>query len=146
MSNFSFSVETDLTPERVLAVAVDFTERRPDLWHSISRKYYKVHEVGDGWAIVTEGSDVAGGTWARERYEWSDRYVRGTVQESNIFRAGGTWELRVTPRTGGGSHVESIYHRPPKGLKGHLMSWMMQLLGPRILRPALVRTLEAGRH
>lgn len=146
MSDFRFTVETDLAPEQVLAVATDFSERRPELWPSISRRYYKVHEVGDGWAVVTEGSDVAGGTWARERYEWSDRYVRGTVQESNIFRAGGTWELRVMPRPRGGSQVESIYHRPPRGLKGHVMSWMMQLLGPRILRPALIRTLAAPSH
>jgi hypothetical protein len=145
MSNFSFSVDSDLPPEQIIAVATDFTERRPDHWHNISRRYYIVHEMGDRWAVVTEGSDMAGGTWARERYEWTKTYVRGTVQESNIFRPGGTWELRVVAREGGGSHVESVYRRPPRGLKGHLMSWMMQLLGPRMLRPALIRTLESAR-
>jgi hypothetical protein len=41
---------------------------------------YQVHEVGPDWAEVTEGSKIAGGVWAWERYEWSaPGVVRATL-------------------------------------------------------------------
>ena len=68
MPRIEYSVDTDLAPERVLAAITDFSDRRPDLWPNISRKFWKLHDRGENWAECTEGSDVAGGIWARERY------------------------------------------------------------------------------
>src|SRR5438309_11245818 len=97
MPRIEFTVEGKVPPERGAAAATDFSERRPDLWPNISRRYYEVHDRGDTWAEVTEGSDVMGGIWARERYDWSTPgLVRGTVLDSNVF-ARGIWELRVEP-------------------------------------------------
>jgi hypothetical protein len=134
-------VETSLPPERVLAAASDFSERRPDVWPNISRRFYKVHEQGEGWCECTEGSDTAGGIWARERYEWSGNTIRGTVIESNIFKSG-TWELRADPKPGGGSTVTVINDRRPKG-KGLVFAPVMLIRGRKMLAEQLRTTLGA---
>jgi len=48
----------------------------------------------------------------RSRYEWPepDR-VTATVLDSNVLKAGSTFELRATAREGGGSRVEMILRR-----------------------------------
>jgi polyketide cyclase/dehydrase/lipid transport protein len=141
MAKLQFSADTSVPPERVLEAITDFSDRRPEIWPSISRKYYEVHEVGDKWAEVTEGSDMMGGIWARERYEWSEpNTARATIMDSNIFKSG-IWELRVEPRDGG-SHVEINYHRQSKGLKGRLLGAMATLMGRRVLPADLRKTLE----
>ena len=139
MARIEFTVESDLPPERVLAAAMDFSDRRPDLWPGISRRFYKVHEQGDGWCECTEGSDIAGGIWARERYEWSADTIRGTVVESNVFK-GGTWELRAEPDGEGGSRITVVNDRRPKG-KGLMFAPLMMLRGRKILAGNLQKTL-----
>jgi hypothetical protein len=139
VARIEFTIDSDVPPERVLAAATDFSERRPDLWPNLSRRFYKVHERGDGWCECTEGSDVAGGIWARERYEWSGNSIRGTVVDSNIFK-GGTWELRAEPDGQGGSRVTVVNDRTPKG-KGLLFAPMMRLRGKKLLAGHMQRTL-----
>jgi hypothetical protein len=127
-----FTVETTAPPEKVLEAAKDFTERRPDIWPGISRKFYEIHEVGPEFAEVTEGTDMLGGVWARERYEWPEpNRVTGTVVDSNIF-ASGVWEITVTPADGGGSHVHVLNHRQMKG-KGLALAPVMLVAGKRLL-------------
>ena len=139
MARIEFTVDSDIPPERVLVAATDFSERRPDLWPGISRRFYEVHEQGDGWCECTEGSDVAGGIWARERYEWSGNSVRATVVDSNVFKDG-TWELRAEPDERGGSRVTVVNNRRPKG-KGLLFAPIMMLRGEKILAGNLQKTL-----
>lgn len=142
MTRVHFTMETAISPERILGAATDFSERRPELWPNISRRFYRVHEVEASRAEVTEGSDTMGGIWARELYDWSTPgTVRGTVQESNVFQAGGTWELRVRPRDDGGSHIELIRDRKGKGLKGKLIEAMLAVGGRKILTSGLQQTL-----
>jgi hypothetical protein len=101
-----------------------------------------VHDVIATQAEVTEGSDTMGGIWARERYDWSTPgTVRGTVQDSNVFQVGGTWELRVQPRDDGGSHIELIRDRKGKGFKGKLIEGMLAVGGRKILASGLQQTL-----
>jgi hypothetical protein len=143
MTAVRFTLETSVAAEHILAAATDFSERRPDLWPNISRRFYKVHEVGDTWAEVTEGSDNMGGIWARERYEWSTPgTVTGTVQESNIFQPGGTWEIRVRPTAHGASSVELVRDRKGKSLKGKVLETMLAIAGRKILLKALQPTLD----
>ena len=139
MPRIEFSVDSDLPPERVLAAATDFSERRPDLWPNLSRRFYQVHEQGDGWCECTEGSAVAGGIWARERYEWTHDSIRGTVIDSNVFKRG-TWELRTEPNGRGGSRITVINNRVPKG-KGLLFAPMMLVAGKKMLTGHLQKTL-----
>jgi Polyketide cyclase / dehydrase and lipid transport len=135
-----FTVDSNVAPERVLAAAADFSDRRPELWPNISRRYYKVHERGDTWAEATEGSDLMGGIWARERYDWSTPgAVHATVVDSNVF-AGGTWELRAEPNGRGGSRIQVVNDRRPKG-KGRVAAVMMTFTGKQLLRKQLGRTL-----
>jgi hypothetical protein len=140
LPRIEFTVETDVPPERVMAAVCDFTEKRPDIWQNISRRFYKVHDQGDGWCECTEGSDVAGGIWARERYEWSGNSIRGTVVESNVFRDG-TWDLRADPRPGGGSSVTVVSARRAKG-KGFLFAPVMLIRGRKMLAGHLRTTLD----
>ncbi len=139
MPRIEFRVESDLTPERVMAAATDFTEHRPDLWPNLSRRFYKVHDEGEGWCECTEGSDVAGGIWARERYEWADTSIRGTVVDSNVFRRG-TWELRAEPDGRGGSRITVVNDRVPKG-RGLMFAPMMMVAGRKLLSGHLRKTL-----
>ena len=84
--------------------------------------HLEVHESGEDFADVTEGTWVVGLFWERSRYEWSQPgLVRATVIDSNVFHPGTTWEIRATPRNGG-SAVEMIlsrnFRRGPKGRIG----------------------------
>lgn len=142
MPKISFTVETAVPPERVLAAATNFGERRPELWPNSSREHFQVHEVGDDWAEVTEGTAKLGGFWERVRYDWSTPgIVRATVLESNVFTAG-TWELRAAPRPGGGSLVTVVNDRRTKG-KGKVFAVMMVLVGKRFFSSSLRQTLAA---
>jgi hypothetical protein len=128
MAKLSYGTDTTIGPDSVLLAAVNFTGSRPEYWPNLSRKFYRVHELRETSAEVTEGSDVMGGIWARERYDWSKPgVVRATVQDSNVFQSGGVWELRALPKNGGGTRIEVLNHRQAKGLKGHLMGAMIQL-------------------
>lgn len=142
MTAVRFTIETSVPPARVLRAATDFSERRPGLWPNISRRFYTVHEVGETWADVTEGSDIMGGIWARERYDWSTPgTVTGTVQESNVFKPGGTWEIRVQPAGSGGSRIEVIRDRKGRGPKGKVMEAMLAVAGRKVVTNGLLQTL-----
>ena len=129
MPRLHFVADSSAPPDRVLAAARDFSDRRPELWPNIDPEYYEVHEVGDDFAVVTEGTSFLGAAWARERYDWSQPgVVRATTLDSNIFRKG-SWQLTATPRDGG-SHVEVINDREMKGLKGGVIGIAMRLGKP----------------
>lgn len=139
MAAVRFTIESPRHPSEVIDALTDFTPRRPDLWPSIDPSVYVVHEVGDGFAEATEGSDVMGGIWARERYEWSDRHVRATLVESNLWHPGGTWEATVTPRDGGGSRIAVVRDRTPKVLRARLLEAMLRVAGARVLAADLAK-------
>ncbi len=56
MQSYEVNVETTIPPERLLAAATDFSERRPDLWPTITRRRYRVFSLGDHTAEVEEGT------------------------------------------------------------------------------------------
>jgi hypothetical protein len=58
-------------PEQVLAAARDFSAQRAQICPNVEAKRLEVHERGDTWADVTEGTMVLGVFWERCRYEWS---------------------------------------------------------------------------
>ena len=67
------SAESSASPEQVLAAGYDFSERRARIWGNVKTKRLEVHERGDAWAEVTEGTMVVGVFWERCRYDWSSR-------------------------------------------------------------------------
>jgi Polyketide cyclase / dehydrase and lipid transport len=111
--------DTSVAPERVLAAARDFSQRRAEMWPDVHIEHLKVHESGETFAEVTEGNPwPIGHVWERLRYDWSEPgAVKGVVTESNLFKPGSTWEIRATPANGG-SRVELIGVRHLRGVKG----------------------------
>lgn len=135
-----FEVESPLEPEAVLKSLTDFSERRPELWPAIDPKIYRVHEVSASSALVTEGTDVLGGIWATELYEWDGSGpVRATIQESNFWHPGGTWELTAAPRNGGGSILRVTRDRRAKNAKSRLLEMMLRVVGARVLAKELLK-------
>ncbi len=134
--------ESTLPPQRVLEAARDFSDRRADVWPNVRARHLEVHQRGENFAEVTEGTWVVGLFWERNRYEWSEPgSVKATVIDSNIFQPGSTWELRATARDGG-SEVELVLHRGFRsGPKGRIASAVHHTVGKwvwgRFLRTAL---------
>jgi len=142
MATFSFTLDSSLPAAAVLDATTDFSAQRPRLWPNIDPRAYRVRSLATGRAEVTEGSAVLGGVWARESYDWSQPgTVRATVQESNIFQPGGTWELCTTPQPGGGCRIEVTVRRRAKGLRGRVVGAMMTLMGPKVHKRLLQQTL-----
>jgi Polyketide cyclase / dehydrase and lipid transport len=121
--------ETTVPPEQVLEAARDFSERRAKLWPDVHTEHLEVHEHGSTFAEVTEGNPwPIGHVWERLRYDWSEPgALRGTVTDSNIFKAGSTWELVAAPIKGG-SRVEIDAVRHLQGIKGNVL-WPFFPLG-----------------
>jgi hypothetical protein len=143
MARFHYEAEGAITPDRFIGALTDFTSRRPDVWPNLSPKLYAVHSLGPTAAEVTEGSDVLGGVWARERYDWSTPgTVRLTLLESPSFHPGTVVEYRVTSHEGGGCRVAVDFHRRARSLKGRLVGAILQLTGRGRFRGDLVETLR----
>ena len=145
MARIEFEVSSPLSPETVLSSLVDFGERRPELWPAIDPRVYRVHAVGDSWAEVTEGTDVLGGIWARERYDWSEPgVVQATIQDSNFWHPGGTWSVRAQPGPDGGSRLTVTRDRRAKGVKARLFEVLVKIAGARILASELRKAPALG--
>lgn len=100
---YSFAVESSAPPHRFIAAASDFTPRRLHYWPTLTAKRYAVHSIGERSAEVDEGE---GPVWSRVRYEWNDDTVRYVTLASNAVAPGDSWQMRASPRGGGGSRIE----------------------------------------
>jgi hypothetical protein len=138
------AAKTSLRPERVLDAGRDFSERRADVWSNVKVKHLEVHERGETFADVTEGTWVVGLFWERNRYDWSQPgLVKATVLDSSVFEPGSTWELRATP-CDGGSEVEIVLHRGfRRGPKGRIASAVHHTAGKWVWGWFLRRALAA---
>ena len=126
--------------EGPVKVNVFFSDKRLELWPNIDRKYYKVHQLTETSADVTEGSR---GVWERTHYDWSTPgTVRIQVLDSNAFRPGSYWIYSVVPRPEGGSHVHLEFLRTPRNLKGLLLSALLNVAGRKIFGDFLDDTLH----
>jgi hypothetical protein len=135
-------VTTAVPPERFIQALTDFGDRRSELFGNSEGGYLKVHDRGDTWADVTEGSGVAGGVWQRYRYDWSEPgAVRLEVLDSNSFGKGSSWEYRATPEPGGGSAIALTIHRRPTTLKGRVLDLLLTLTRNRFVRRDLEKTV-----
>jgi hypothetical protein len=73
--------------------------------------------------------------------------VRATIQESNFWHPGGTWELTAVSRKGGGSILKVRRDRRAKNSKGRLLELMMRLAGARVLAKGLLKAPSvSGKH
>jgi len=134
-----------LPDTQVLAAAHDFSERRAEIFPAVSLEYFEVHELGDKWADVTEGTRAGVGiNWERCLYDWSQPgSVIATVTDSNVYGVpGSSWELRAT-RDGNQSRVEMIWVREfRRGARGAIFGTLFRLVGKPIFARYVRDTLE----
>jgi hypothetical protein len=133
---------TKLSPEGVVRALTDFSPSRPSIWPNIDPGKYKVHEVSDTYAVVTEGSKRPN-IWARERYDWSQPgLVTWTVEQSDFCTPGSAVSALVKPTPEGGSHVSVDWQRKPTTLSARLFLALVPLMKNRLLGKDMQRTLD----
>jgi len=130
-------------PERFVAALVDFGPGRNEIWGNSDPRHLAVHDRGDTWAEVTEGSAAGGGVWQRLRYDWSaPGVVTLEVLDSNAFGPGSGWTYRVDPDGSGGSDVDLTIVRVPTTAKGRLLDVLLTLGGSWYFARDLRRSLR----
>lgn len=131
MSVVRFHLVSSLSPADVLDVLTDFGPSRAEAWPTIDAEHYTVHELGDTWAEVTEGTSSA---WERARYEWDAGQGRVTVttHDSKLFGPGGGWIFQLTPE-GDGTRVDIELTRRPSTFKGRALAALLPVVGPSSL-------------
>ncbi|MFE7750243.1 hypothetical protein [Streptomyces sp. NPDC057428] len=141
MSVTRFHLNSTLSPADVVAVLTDFSPTRAEAWPSIDAEHFIVHELGDTWAEVTEGTSAA---WERARYQWDAEKGKVTVTtlDSKLFGAGGGWVFRTTPE-GEGTRVDVELTREPAAFKGKMLAALLPLVGPSSLRKSFQGPLKA---
>ncbi|WP_227981595.1 hypothetical protein [Nocardia spumae] len=142
MATVRFHLMSTLTPAEVVAVLTDFGPARPRVWPTIDADHFVVHEQGEGWAEVTEGTAAA---WERARYNWDPAgdTVTVTTLDSKLFGAGGGWVFRATPAPEG-ARVDVELTRRPRAVKGKVLAALLPLVGPSSLRKSFRVPLQAA--
>lgn len=137
-------------PERFIAALTDFGPDRGELFGNSEPDQLQVHDRGDTWAEVTEGSQAGGGIWQRYRYDWSTPgLVTLDVLDSNAFGQGSRWVYRVTSDAAGESDIDLTIRRIPTTTKGRVLDALLRFGGgaffSRDLRKTVRRLEERSR-
>ena len=140
MGRLKVAADGNLPPERFVHALTDFGPDRSRWWGNSSDGLLVVHERGDTWADVTEGT-AASGIWQRYRYDWSTPgRVRLEVLDSNTFGPGSSWTYDVSG-TEDRAHVELTIVRVPIGLRGRIFDVLLTVIGSTYFRRDLRATL-----
>jgi hypothetical protein len=130
-------------PDRFVAALVDFGPGRSQIWGNSDPEHLTVHDRGDTWAEVTEGSGAGGGVWQRLRYDWSTPgVVTLEVLDGNAFGPGGRWTYRVEPDGSGGTDIDLTVVRVPCSLKGRVLDVLLALGGSSYFARDLRRSIR----
>ncbi|ROS75508.1 hypothetical protein [Cellulomonas sp. PhB143] len=137
-----FALTSTLSVPELMRVLTDFSPARAEAWPSIDAEHLVVHERGEDWAEVTEGTASA---WERARYEWDAARGRVsiTTHDSKVFGPGGGWVFQLTP-VDGGTRVDVELTRSPQGLRRTLLASLLPLVAPASLRKSFARPLQAA--
>ena len=130
-------------PDVFVAALSDFGPGRAEVFGNNAADDLTVHDRGDTWAEVTEGS-TTGPVWQRSRYDWSPPgEVRIDVVDSNAFGPGSRWLYRVTPAAAGGTDIDLSIVRVPNTTKGRVLDALLRLGGGLFFARDLRRTVRA---
>jgi hypothetical protein len=129
-------------PERFVAALTDFGPGREEIWGNTDTRRLVVHDRGETWAEVTEGT-AAGGVWQRLRYDWSTpEVVILEVLDSNAFGPGSRWTYRVESDGAGGCHVDLTIVRVPATARGKVLDVLLAMGGSAFFAHDLRRSLR----
>jgi hypothetical protein len=130
-----------LSAPELMAVLTDFSSARPNLWPTIDADHFEVHDLGETWAEVTEGTASA---WERARYEWDLQRRRVTVatHDSKVFGPGGGWVFQLTPEAAG-TRIDVELTRRPTTFMRRLLAALLPLVAPAALKKSLAGPLQA---
>ena len=134
MPRVRFTIPAPVPPERVMAMLTDFSQRRPEIWPTLDRRFYKVHDVDATSADIEEGGPPQLGLWEHVIYTWTEHTVRWTVLESNAFASGSYVDVAVLPDGAGASLLHVEWNRSPVSVKGFLLMLVVVLTKGAILR------------
>ena len=141
MATFDITETTTATPEQFLAALTDFGPDRAEIWGNSQEQFLKVHDRGETWADVTEGSF---GVWERLRYDWSNPLdIVLTTTDSNAWGGASGHRYTLTPSPDGGTCVHMVMVRHGIHVKGHLLGVLLPVVGRSFVRKGLLRALRA---
>lgn len=141
MATFDITETTTATPEQFLAALTDFGPDRAEIWGNSKEQFLKVHDRGDTWADVTEGSV---GVWERLRYDWSNPLdIVLTTTDSNAWGGASGHRYTLTSGPDGQTSVHMVMERDGIHVKGRLLGALLPLVGRSFVRKGLVSALRA---
>ncbi len=143
MTTVRFHLTSSLSVPDLMGILTDFSSGRPDAWPTIDADHFAVHELGDHWAEVTEGTASA---WERARYHWDLERGRVvvTTHDSKVFGPGGGWIFQLTAEDDGTTRVDVELTREPRGAKRKLLAALLPVVAPSSLRRSFSRPLRAA--
>ena len=141
MATFDITETTSATPEQFLAALTDFGPDRAEIWGNSKEQFLKIHDRGDTWADVTEGSF---GVWERLRYDWSNPLdILLTTTDSNAWGRASGHRYTLTSGPDGRTSVHMVMQRQGIHLKGRLLGALLPVVGRSFVRKGLVSALRA---
>jgi hypothetical protein len=144
MTTIEVTERTTATPQQFLEALTDFGPDRSQIWTNSQPEFLVVHERGDTWADVTEGSKAAGAVWERLRYDWSNpTEIVLTTTDSNTWGRGSGHRYTLTPASGGATTVRAVVIRNGISVKGRIIGALLAVLGPIFMRKTLRTALRA---
>ena len=143
MTTITVTERTTATPEQFLAALTDFGPHRSQIWTNSQPEFLVVHDRGDTWADVTEGSKAAGSVWERLRYDWSNPTdIVLTTTDSNTWGRNSGHRYTIT-ETGGTTQVHAVIVRDGISVKGRVIAALLTVLGTTFIRKTLRTALRA---
>jgi hypothetical protein len=141
MATIHLHETTTSTPEQFVAGLTDFGPGRSKLFGRSADGYLEVHDQGPDYADVTEGS---GGVWERLHYDWSDPdHVVLTTTDSNTWGGASGHTYTFTRQPNGTTQMDVVVVREGKNFKGHVLGFLLGIVGKRVLGKAMDKTVKA---
>jgi hypothetical protein len=144
MTTIKVTEQTTASPEQFLDALTDFGPNRSEIWTNSQPEFLVVHERGDTWADVTEGSKAAGAVWERLRYDWSNPTdIVLTTTDSNTWGRNSGHRYILTRTADGATSVETVVVRDGISVKGRIIGALLVVLGTTFIRRSLRTALRA---
>lgn len=141
MTTITATRNTTATPEQFVAGLTDFGPGRATLFPNSTDSNLTVHEQGETYADVTEGSK---GIWERLRYDWSDpHHIVLTTTDSNLWGGASGHTYTLTPKPDGTTDITVVTVRDGKNLRGRLLAGLLAAGGKGMIVKAFDATVKA---